>query len=194
MTTDPLKQAWQATAQDARLPDLADLRAGADRFHRVIRRRNLIEYAASVLVVGFFGYGALSGGIKDPIAQAGAWLIVLGTIFVVWQLHKRASAIEPPAAAAAQPILVHQRAQLVRQRDALARIGLWYLAPFVPGLMLTMLAPAIRHGIGALGAGAWIAVAVNVAMFTGIWWLNHRGAQALQKAIDEIDASTGEGA
>ena len=97
MTADPLKQAWQASAQDAALPALSEIRAGADKFHRLIRRRNLIEYAASVLVIGFFGYGALTGSIKDPIAQAGAWLIVLGTLFVVWQLHTRASAIQPPA-------------------------------------------------------------------------------------------------
>lgn len=192
MTADPLKQAWQASAQDAALPALPDIRAGADRFHRVIRRRNLIEYAASVLVVGFFGFGAASGLIKDPIAQTGAWLIVLGTLFVVWQLHRRGSAIAPPEAEAARPILVHQRAQLVRQRDALASVGLWYLAPFVPGLMLVMLAPAFRHGIGAIHAGAWIAVGVNIAMFAGIWWLNRHGARRLQKAIDEIDALTGE--
>lgn len=193
MTADPLKQAWQASAQDAALPALPEIRAGVDRFHRVIRRRNLIEYAASVLVVGFFGFGALTGAIRDPIAQTGAWLIVLGTIFVAWQLHTRASAIEPPAVEGALPILIHQRAQLVRQRDALASVGLWYLAPFAPGLLLMLLAPGIRHGIGALGTGAWIAVAINLAMFGGIWWLNRYGARRLQKAIDEIDALTGEG-
>lgn len=188
MTNDTARHAWQATAQDAALPALADLRAGANRFHRIVRRRNAIEYSACVLVVGFFGFGALSGGIKDLIAQAGAWLIVLGTVFVAWQLHSRASAIEPPAADAARPILVHQRAQLARQRDALASVGLWYLAPFAPGLALMILAPGIRHGIGALGPGIWTAIAVNVALFGGIWWLNLRAARQLQRAIDDLDA------
>jgi hypothetical protein len=189
MTSDTARNAWQATAQDATLPALADLRAGAARFHRIVRRRNAIEYAACVLVVGFFGYGALSGAIRDPIAQAGAWLIVLGTVFVAWQLHSRASAIAPPEGM--MPILAHQRAQLTRQRDALASVGLWYLAPFVPGLGLMILAPGIRHGLGTLDAGAWIALAVNIAMFGGIWWLNRRAALMLQRAIDDLDALEG---
>lgn len=192
MTSDTARHAWQASGTDAALPALAEVRVGADRFHRLIRRRNAVEYAACVLVVGFFGYGALSGGIRDPIAQAGAWLIVLATIFVAWQLHSRASAVEPPAADAARSILVHQRAQLVRQRDALASVGLWYLAPFAPGLALMVLAPGIRHGLGALGAGAWSAVAINFLVFGGVWWLNRRAARALQRAIDELDALSGE--
>ncbi|MCW3847312.1 hypothetical protein OF829_08665 [Sphingomonas sp. LB-2] len=189
--TDPFHHAWQASGTDAALPPLAEVRAGADRFHRLIRRRNAIEYAASVLVIGFFGFGALTGAIHDPIARAGAWLIILGTLAVVWQLHRRASAIQPPAADAARPILIHQRAQLVRQRDALAQVGLWYLAPFAPGLALMVLAPGIRHGIGALGASAWIAVAINAAVFGGIWWLNRRAARMLQRAIDDLDALEG---
>ena len=188
MTTDTARHAWQSSGADAALPALAELRTGADRFHRLIRRRNAIEYAACVVVTLFFGYGALAGRIKDPIAQTGAWLIVLATVFVAWQLHSRASASQPPAADAARPIIVHQRAQLVRQRDALASVGLWYLAPFAPGLALMVLAPVIRHGLGALGAGIWIGVAVNVAVFGGIWWLNHRAAKTLQCAIDDLDA------
>ena len=183
MTSD-IRHAWQASGGDTPLPDLAQLRAGADRFHRLIRRRNAIEYAACLLVVAFFGYGALSGAIKDPIAQVGAGLIVLGTVFVAWQLHRRASAVEPPQGL--MPILVHQRAQLVRQRDALASVGRWYLAPFVPGLTLMILAPGIRHGIGTLDAGAWIALAVNLALFGGLWRLNRRSARQLQRAMRRI--------
>ena len=187
MNETHLRQAWQASGSGVALPTLEDARTGADRFHRLIRRRNRIEYAACALVVVFFGYGALFG-MKDAITQAGAGLVVLGVCFVAWQLHSRASAVEPPAAETAQPILVHQRRQLARQRDALSRVGLWYLLPMLPGLALMLLAPVVRHGPGALGFGLGFAIAVNVAVFGGIWWLNHRIARKLQKAIDDLDA------
>jgi hypothetical protein len=186
---DPLRHAWQSTGSDTPLPSLETVRGGADRFYRMIRRRNRIEYAACVLVVVFFGIMVFRA--HSPAAQLGAALIVLGTIFVGWQLHRRASAIVPPAADAAEPILVHQRAQLVRQRDALEQVGLWYLLPLFPGLMLMMLAPAFDTGPAALltfKAGTWFAIAVNLFVFGGIWWLNRLVARKLQKAVDEIDA------
>jgi hypothetical protein len=191
--TDKFQRAWQDSAADAAAPSIEEVRTGADRFYRIIRRRNFIEYAACALVVAFFGFGALSGAIRDSIAQAGALLVVAGTIFVAWQLHSRASAMTPPATDAALPILVHQRAQLVRQRDALAHVGLWYLLPFFPGLALMIFAPVLRHGLIAFGPGLAIAAAVNVVMFGGIWWLNRTGAWRLQKAIEEIDALTSDG-
>jgi hypothetical protein len=191
--TDPVRHAWQASAAEAPLPALADVRAGADRFHRIVRRRNAIEYAACVLVVVFFGIGVFR--MHPLAAQIGAALIVLGTCVVAWQLHRRASAVAPPAADAARPILEHQRAQLARQRDALSGVGHWYLGPLVPGLALIMLAPVFHRGPAALlhmPPGALIGIAVNILVFTGIWWLNRHGARQLQKAIDEIDALTGD--
>jgi hypothetical protein len=190
--TDSIQQAWQSSAADPQLPALADLRAGADRFHRVVRRRNLIEYAACVLVVVFFSLGAFR--MHPLAAQIGAALIVIGTCVVAWQLHRRASAIAPPAADAARTILQHQRAQLARQRDALAQVGLWYLAPLVPGMLLILFAPIFHHGPAALlhmPAGAAFAIGVNFLVFGGVWWLNRHAARRLQKMIDELDALGG---
>lgn len=183
---DALRHAWQSSGADAALPALDEVRTGADRFYRIVRRRNRVEYAASVLVVVMFG--AMVFRLPDPIAAAGAALIVLGTLLVVWQLHARASAETPPAADAAVPILAHQRAQLARQRDALAKVGLWYLGPLVPGLSLMLLAPVLRHGLSAFSTGLAIALAVNVLVFGGIWWLNRFAARRLQAAIDDLDA------
>ena len=191
--TDPVRHAWQASAAEAPLPALAEVRAGADRFHRIIRRRNAIEYIACVLVGVFFGIGIFR--MHPAAAQVGAALVVIGTCIVAWQLHHRASAIAPPAADAAQPILEHQRAQLVRQRDALSRVGLWYLGPLVPGMATILFAPVFHQGPAVLlhMPPGWIfAAAFNFLMFAGIWWLNRQAARRLQQAIDEIDALTGD--
>lgn len=188
MTTDTVRTAWQASATDARLPDLAELRQGADKFHRQIHRRNLIEYVACVFVV--FGFTAVAIFVPSLMVRIGSVLIMLAAIFVAWQLHRRASAVTPPDGGA-EPILVHQRAQLVRQRDALAQVGRWYLLPFVPGFALILLSPVIGHGWGALlglDRGVWIRIAINPLVFAGVWWLNLRGARQLQHAIDDLDA------
>jgi hypothetical protein len=191
--SDPIIQAWQESAAEAPLPPLAELRAGADRFHRAIRLRNRLEYGASVLVVlCFTAYVFL---LPNPIARIGAALVVLGTFYVVWQLHRRASAVDVPAVEGALPLLAHQRAQLVRQRDALAKVWLWYLLPFAPGLAVMMFGPTIARDPAALfhmGWGDTSSILFVVAVFAGIWWLNRRAARKLQKAIDEINALQGE--
>jgi cobalamin synthase len=187
--TDPIIQAWQTSVTEAPLPALADLRAGVDRFHRIIQLRNRVEYGASVLVVICFGLYTFV--LPSPIARIGAFMIVLATLLVVWQLHRRASAIAAPTEDGARPLIAHQRAQLVRQRDALARVWLWYLLPFAPGLAVMMFGPTIARDPAALlhmGWGESLSILFVVAVFVGIWWLNRRAARKLQKAIGDLDA------
>lgn len=186
---DPIVEAWQASVAEAPLPALADLRSGVDRFHRMIVLRNRLEYGASVLVILCFGLYTFM--LPSPIARIGAFMIVLGTLFVAWQLYRRASAIVAPAVEGARPLIAHQRAQLVRQRDALAKVWLWYLLPFAPGLGVMMFGPALARGPAALlhmGWGDSLSMLFVAAVFAGIWWLNRRAARKLQKAIDELDA------
>jgi hypothetical protein len=188
MTTDPVKQSWQSSVTDPVVPPIDQLRAGAMQFYRKVRRRNLIEYLACVFVVVIFSAYA----VVLPLApvRAGAALVVIGTLFIAWQLHHRASAI-PPERAGSSSILAFQRAQLVRQRDALASIFWWYLLPLIPGVLLMMFGPLIASGPAALQhskASVWVTMALSVVIFGSVWWLNRRGARQLQKLIDDLDA------
>jgi len=189
---DSARNAWQASAADPALPDLAAVRAGADRFYRQVRRRNAIEYAASVFVVVCFSAYAVF--LPLLTMRIGAAMVVIGTLIVAWQLHRRAGATPPPERAAAEPILVHQRAQLVRQRDALAGIVTWYLLPLIPGLLVMTIGPVIERGgmAGLLHAprAAWIVLICATVTFAGVWLLNRHGAARLRRMIDEIDALT----
>ncbi|MFA6113348.1 MAG: hypothetical protein WC729_05135 [Sphingomonas sp.] len=190
---DLVKQAWQASAADPALPDLASVRAGADRFYRRVRRRNAVEYAAAVFVViAFSAYVVI---LPLLTMRVGAAMVVLGTLFVVRQLHRLASATPPPERAAAEPILVHQRAQLARQRDALAGVFTWYLLPLIPGFVVMTLGPMLERG-GAAGLlhiprATWIVLISAAVAFTGVWLLNQRGAARLGTQIDDIDALVG---
>ena len=190
MNSDPVKQAWQASVEIAGAPPLEEVRAGADRFYRTVRRRNLVEYVACVIVVTIFTYYAFT--MPHPLQRIGAVLIVLATFYVAWQLHRRAS-VEAPEKAGAVPIYAFLRGQLVRQRDALRGILWWYILPFVPGFALmtagNWLDPATVSP-GGPGLREWLSLAAMLAILAVIWWLNQVGARRLQRHIDEIDALT----
>jgi uncharacterized membrane protein YqjE len=192
--TDPFVKAWQASVAEAPLPAVAELRADADRFHRQIQWRNRTEYGAAALVILCFGTYVFL--LPSPIARVGAALVILGTLIMVWQLNRRASAIAVPPADAALPLIVHQRAQLVRQRDALAQVGRWYLLPFVPGLAVMMFGPTIARDPAALlhlALNESLSILFVILVFAGIWWLNRRAARKLGKTIAELDNLRGDG-
>ena len=183
---------WKSCGLDAPVPTIDEVRAGSGLFRRKIVRRNLVEYVACVLVVVIFSVYTIV--IPQPLSRIGSGLVVLGTLVVAWQLHKRAWPL-PPEVAGEMSVYGHLRAQLARQRDALASIFWWYLFPLVPGLVLMMFGRSFE-GISKDGASAlpWVVLgtAFVVVVFYGIWWLNRKGARFLQAKIDEIDALMGE--
>lgn len=189
-TNDPVKQSWQSSVTEPSLPSLDAVHQAAGQFFRKVRRRNRIEYAACVvIVIVFTGYTLF---LPNPFVRLGAALVVLGTLIVAWQLHRRASPI-PLEQAGTMPILAFQRAQLVRQRDALASVFWWYLLPFLPGFVLMMAGPRIG-AMRPLHWPEWVSIVVTILIFGGTWQLNRWGARRLQKWIDTIDALDDKGA
>jgi hypothetical protein len=188
VTSDP-KHAWQSSVPAAEAAPLAVVRAGADKFYRKIRLRNLIEYAACVFVV--FAFGRYVFTLPQILQKVGSGWVVLATFYAAWQLHRRGSAVSP-ATAGQMPIFDFLRAQLVRQRDALKSIFWWYILPFLPGLVMLL----IGDGMTPEPANAapvwarWLSLAVIIGIVVGIWWLNQVGARKLQRHIAEIDALT----
>jgi hypothetical protein len=193
MSDDPVKRAWQASVEIGGVPPIDQARAGADKFYRVIRRRNLAEYTAGAVVV--VAYGIYVFALPHLLHKIGSGMILLAAFFVLWQLHRRASAV-PPERAGTMPLAQFMRIQLVRQRDALKSVLGWYIAPFVPGFVLFVMGNA-GAAAGEMGAivplrlGDWLFLAFFIALLASIWWFNQRIARKLQRAIDEIDALTG---
>ena len=191
MTEDPAKQAWQASVEIAGAPPLEEVRQGADKFYRTIRRRNLIEYVACVVVIVVFTSYIFT--LPHILHKIGSALVVAAAIYSPWQLHRRASAVSPETALG-MPIHAFLRRQLVRQRDALKNILWWYILPFFPGLALVIAGNGLHAETEAAGPpiwARWLALAGMFAVVGFIWWLNQLAARKLQKRIDEIDALTG---
>lgn len=192
MTEDPAKQAWQASVATAGAPSLEEVRKGASKFYRYVKWRNRVEYAACIVVV--VAFSAYVFWLPHLLQKIGSVLVVVATLYVAWQLHRRASAV-PPEKAGTMPLLLFARAQMVRQRDALRSIFGWYILPFLPGLALVMTGNAQaepRSGTGWPNLAEALALVVMLGMLGFVWWINQLGARRLQKHIDELDTLMGD--
>ena len=189
MTGEPFdpQTLWQSQPTEHDPMSLAEIHRKSNVFEAKVRRRNLVEYVACVFVIA--GFAPLLLNRESWMMQAGAGLAIAATIFVAWQLRRRASAGRTPEAGDA--LVDFHRQELVRQRDALRSVGAWYLAPFVPGMVLVMMgrwfqahaahrAVAFDHLLILLTSG------VMALVFLAVWLLNLWGAKRLQQRIDEL--------
>jgi len=189
---DPLQKLWTQQTQEPFTMSLADVHLHAQRFQSRIRNRNMMEYVAAASVIAFFAW--MIPTVPEPIVQVGAGLIVLGALYVCWKLYQLGrAATRGEMNAAAQSWVAFHRAELVRQREALRTVWSWYLAPFIPGMVVflagvsfTEANPAplpARLGVFLAGLG------LMAAVFAVIWWLNAQAVKKLDVEIAAVDAA-----
>jgi hypothetical protein len=131
---DSLQSLWTSQTEEPFVMSLAELSARAKLLHTRVRFRNIIEYAAGVIVVvAFTGVAIVASG---TLVRVGSALIALGAVFVCWRLHVLARAAKLREFETAESCADFHRGELVRQRDALRGIWRWYLGPLVPGLLV----------------------------------------------------------
>ena len=185
---DAPSKAWLNQPVENTAMPLEEIRRRAGKFERRIRWRNAREYAATAIVVAVFGY--YIEAVPGAVARAGSVLTIAGALYVAWQLHRRASSGNAPAAGAVEDCLGFHRRELERQRDALASVWRWYLGPLVPGLAIFIAGTAlavpipIRYRV--------LTAAIMLAIVGVVFWLvaklNSYGARKLQTQIDELQA------
>lgn len=185
--TDPIANLWAQQHRDAAPPDAEALARADARFRRRIRRRDAIEYVAGLLGMGVFVVAAIQ--IPDWGIRLGCATIILGMAIVLRNLWRRRPATRDTALGA--PSQAFYRATLVEQRDAVASVWGWYLAPPVPGMVLLLLAvlrsSAERMPLWTALLGTVLTALPVVAIFWGIHRLNRAAARRLQAMIDALD-------
>jgi hypothetical protein len=168
---------------------LDEIRRKAQRFSRKIRRRNGREYVAAVFVVAIFGYYIWH--YNEWFMRIGSGLVIAGTAYMVFQLHRRGSAASAPADLGLTTGLGFYRKELERQHALLNSVWRWYMGPFVPGLAVITLGAAFtkpgRSPHAWMFAGSY-AVVVALAFWL-VARLNQRCAGRLQRQIDELNAA-----
>ncbi|OYX48500.1 MAG: hypothetical protein B7Y90_09865 [Alphaproteobacteria bacterium 32-64-14] len=185
-----LRSLWQTMPTTPVTITADEMRARATVFQRKVSRRNLVEYIASAFVIVVFGWYATWPVPATPLWPIANIMIIAGVLLIVWNLHRLARANAPPPAASAASLIDFQRAEYVRQRDALKSVWLWYIGPVVPGLILWLVAMGMgapgHTPVRTLGSLAGTAV-VAALVFGGIILLNLLGAARLQRLIEDLD-------
>lgn len=168
---------------------LGEIRTRAERFQTRVRVRNWIEYAAAAFVIIAFGRIALSAPV--PLIQAGAVLIILGTLYVCWKLYTLGRAATNEERDNAASLADFHRAELVRQRAALATVWRWYLAPFAPGMTVFLAGVAFMPELEAPLIARIVVFALGAAlvalMFGFVAWINALAVKKLDAEIAALD-------
>ncbi len=188
--TDPVKAAWLSQPVELSQLTATELAAAAGGFERKIRRRNRLEYVGGCFAILVFASMAFISH-QGWIGRVGDVVMVLGVIFVLWQLHRRSSPARTPAGGTTESLLDFQRAELARQRDALKAVPVWYLLPCVPGFIVlglgNLLQAPRRFGFQqslVMAVVGWVIIAL---VFVAIWLLNAWAAERLDRAVERID-------
>lgn len=186
---DPVRNIWQNQPQEQFSMSTDEIRMKASRFQGTVSSRNMRELVVgSILVVVFAVFAWLA---PSPLGKAAELLTAAGIAFAMWQLLRQAKAASIDEVCLVTDWARFHREQLVRQRDALRSVWLWYLAPLVPGGVLHWIAVsqadlAKGNVVAALATSA-VGILVMVLVFGGIYWLNLKAARNLQAEIDSMD-------
>jgi hypothetical protein len=183
---------WQS--QPTQPPNISpeDFHRKMQKFEHKIFRRNIREYASGIFVVVASVFCAWK--LPAPLFRAGLGLTIAGALYVMFQLHRRASVRPAPGDLGLRTCIEFHRQTLERQRDALRGVGSWYLLPLVPGPLVIMIGTAINQWtahpvhLGHLVMGYGILAGIVGAVLFAVWKLNQRGADGLQVQIDEMNA------
>lgn len=185
--TDPIVNLWTAQQAGARPPSVTELAERAGRFRNRMRVSNLLEYAFGALGILFFGNIAIKA--SDWGVRIASLMIIAGVCIVIRNLWRRRPADDP--AALARDARTHYRQLLVARRDALASVGRWYIAPFIPGMVVfvpaSVLAQAETVPLSTALLNGGIGSAVITLVFGLVLWLNRAAARILTMEIATLD-------
>jgi hypothetical protein len=139
-----IKDIWQnQPTEETSMITLSDIRERAEALRSRVRLRNgaLYLYSLANIAITLF---LISRGVSPRYTMPGL-LILAAHLFVVWQLWWRTGARGFPSHMMGVAALDYLRQELTRQRDALSGAWLWYIAPFMPGLIWELWLRATLH-------------------------------------------------
>ena len=186
MNDDELKMLWKRQPTPDVRYSIDELRRASKRFQRRVAFRNATEYLACLVVVAVFAMYLVK--FPFPLMRAGSVLIILGTLWVAHQLRARASGRPVPGDMGDRSWVDFHREQVLRQRDALRAVWLWYVAPFVPGMVVFRWGVETELDAGAPFARGWAANLAIAGVLLLVVAFNRFAARRLQRRIDELDA------
>jgi len=185
---DP-KALWKGQAMTPQALTTELLETRSRQLDDRIGKRNRREYLAGLMACGLtlaLGLFVLLSGPLDPPAimtGAGLLLVAAGSVVAMLQLHRRTGG--GTAIDGASAILASYRAELVRQRDALRSVLLWYVPPFIPGFVLVYSSSLFTPD--GFAWGALVPAGITVAFLAWVYYANRKAAGRIDAEIAELD-------
>ena len=180
--TDPhrdIQRLWREQPREEDTMSLEDIRSKAKSFDVKIRRWNIVT--AIVFLIAIVVEGAQVWLGHELPERVGDLLTIFALIYVAYQFRPHATPQAMPAGLGLTASVDFYRQQLVRQRD-LADHPWRYLVLFIPGVALSLLGDSLDKPVQQTA----LVVALGVALFLGVAWVNRRTARRLQREIDEL--------
>ncbi len=181
---DSLRSLWRQGGGTLEPLPLAEIKLRAAALGRAIGKRNRREYIATAFVTLIFGLYALI--LPGILLKIGSLLVIAGGFVMAWQLSRRTSQTDPGAEA--DDVHAYYRTRLATEERMLASVGLWYIGPLIPGVVVFMAGVARTGGFGS-ALGFAVFAAIPALIFLGIWLLNRRAAAMLRAQIERLDAA-----
>ena len=172
----------QGTLAPLSLDTLSD---HARLFQKIIWWRNARESLAAVVVLMLNARDLWRA--DSPLVRTGHALLIAGMLFIIWFLHFRAGSRAVPGYADTKDVLRFHQREIARQRDILRAVPLWYLLPFVPGMIAIAASKWERSAAGAL-----VGVPLIIGVFALVWWLNVWAARWLDRQLHNVAALEGQ--
>ncbi|PND38705.1 hypothetical protein C1O66_15020 [Paucibacter aquatile] len=183
---EPWQQLWHAQALSPLDLSADELRRRSSALQSRVARRNRVEYLAGGLFV-IPVYAFYIWLFPFWLTKLGALLVVLGTLVVLQQLQRRASCRALPPEALGQDWAAFHRAELLRQRDAVRSVWLWYIGPLLPGFWLFLWGRETELAGRGMETMFTLTHAAALLLFIAIVALNLRAARRYQREIDALD-------
>jgi hypothetical protein len=187
---DDPRTLWQSQKVEEMKLSIEELRAKAAKFRNRIRRRNVREQVAALVVLVLFG--RYFWETPNTIERIGYVLVMAGTIYYMWHLAKWGAAKFLPVDMGRADCIQFYRGELERQRDLLRGVWKWAIGPIVPGVALIFIYAIAT----AQPAARWrpiVSVMVSAAIIVVIGWLNQRAARRLDGRIGELNRELASG-
>ena len=160
---------WQnQPTEETNMITLADIRARAASLQSRVRLRNAALYIYSLANIVLTLWLVSTG--RFPRFAAPGLLIGAAHLFVIWQLWWRTGARALPEGLLGHAALDYLRHEFTRQHDALSGAWLWYIAPFMPGLVWELWLRATLH-LAGLPAAFDRALVLYLILAASFFWI-----------------------
>ncbi len=178
---------WQSQPVEGVKMSVEEIRNRANKFENKIVRRNRREIVGCFVVSVLFLYFLVD--TPYVVFRISYGMFILAMIWIAIQIRRKGAVNRLPAELGASSSLQFFRAELERHRDVLKNVWPWYLAPMLPGYIMMSIGYAITFPQRVRWFGVLAFDLFTVLLFIGVWKMNARAAQCVQRSIDELDAA-----